>query len=149
MLRRVSELKGKPEVGSEMSVRTGVLVVAATVVTACYDPQSPCACTEEFRTYTVSVVDRTGALVPGITITRLHVRTGVVLVPGWLGMLEPGVYVVADDAMLDAFSSRGDTVRVSGMKDGTVFSVDFVCAVPEPCRCHVELRSGPDTVIIR
>lgn len=132
-----------------LSIRFGQLLMAAIAVTACYDPQSPCACTEEFRTYPVSVVDDTGALVADIAITRLHVRTGAVLVPGWSGILEPGVYVVADDAMRDAFSSHGDTVRVTGMKEGKTFSADFVFAVPEPCRCHVELRHGPDTVVIR
>jgi hypothetical protein len=132
-----------------LSVSRIPLVLTAFLVVACYDPQSPCACTEEFRTYTVSVVDDGGDLVADVAITRVHVRTGSVLDPGWLGMLQPGVYVVADDAMLEVFSSRGDTVRVTGTKDSVQFVADFVFVVPDPCRCHVVKRAGPDSVVIR
>ena len=113
---------------------------------ACYDPQSPCACTEEYRTYTLLVIDQGGAPVPDAIITRTHLRTGEVLEPGWLGMLQPGVYLVADDGMLDVFSSEGDTVRVTGTGGAAAFAADFVFAVPDPCRCHVERVSGPDSV---
>jgi hypothetical protein len=61
-------------------------------------------------------------------------------------MLQPGAYLVADDGMLDVFSSEGDTVRVTGTKDAAAFVADFVFAVPDPCRCHVERVSGPDSV---
>ena len=113
---------------------------------ACYDPQSPCACTEEYRTYTLVVIDQAGAPVSDAIITRTHLRTGEVLEPGWLGMLQPGVYLVADDGMLDVFSGEGDTVRVTGTKGDAAFAADFVFAVPDPCRCHVERVSGPDSV---
>jgi hypothetical protein len=129
-------LKGKP------------FLLLVLGVVACYDPQSPCACTEEYRSYTISVVDNNGDLVSDVNITRVHLRTGTVLDPGWLGMLQPGVYLVADDGMIDVFSSAGDTVRVTGTKDGAQFVADFVFAVPDPCRCHVEKQSGPDSAVI-
>ncbi len=134
------------------SLRVVALSVVTTAITgtaACYeDPMSPCACTEEFRTHTVSVVDGAGDLVPDVTITRTNQRTNEVLEPGWLGMPQPGVYVVADDQMIDDFSSAGDVLRVTGEKEGATFQADFVFAVPGPCGCHVEKQSGPDSVVI-
>jgi hypothetical protein len=138
-------------IAQHSSIRWAALTLVAGGVAAnlaCYDPQSPCACTEEFRTYTLAVVDETGAAVADALITRTHARTGEILEPGWLGMLQPGVYLIADDGMLDRFSSRGDTVRVHGTKDDRAFVADFVFAVPAQCRCHVELVSGPDSVIM-
>ena len=133
-----------------------VRLLAAVAVTAivlgsaaCEDLVSGCACTEEYWAYPVTVVDGSGSPVPDLTLTRTNLRTGRVLQPGWLGLLIPGVYLVADDGMLDAFSSEGDTLRVAGSKLGTTIVADFVFAVPEPCRCHVDLLAGPDTILVR
>jgi hypothetical protein len=83
-----------------------------------------------------------------VTLVRTNLRTGKVLEPGWLGLLVAGTYLVADDGLVDEFSSAGDTVRVVGTQGGVSFTADFVFAAPAPCRCHVELLSGPGTVII-
>jgi hypothetical protein len=107
-----------------------------------------CACTEEFRTFTVTVLDDAMQPAQNVILTRTNLRTGRVLQPGWLGELVPGTYLVADDGQLEEYSSRGDVVRVTGTQDGASFSADFVFRVLEPCRCHVELLTGPDTVII-
>ncbi len=129
-----------------------LVVAAATTIAlgsvACGDLVSGCACTEEYRAYSVTVVDGTGNPVSDLTITRTNLRTGKVLQPGWLGLLIPGVYLVADDRMRSAFSSEGDTLRITGGKAGTSIVADFVFAVPEPCRCHVELLAGVDTILV-
>jgi hypothetical protein len=107
-----------------------------------------CACTEEFRFFTVTVLDDAMQPAQNVTLTRVNLRTGRTIQPGWLGELVPGTYLVADDGQLDEFSSKGDVLRVMGTQDGASFSADFVFRVLEPCRCHVELLAGPDTVII-
>jgi hypothetical protein len=122
--------------------------LAVLGTSACEDLESQCACTLEFRTYTATVVDDTGSLVPDVIVTRTNLRTGATLEPTWLGMLQPGVYLLADDGLRDAFSSNGDTLRVTGAKGNDTFSADFVFAVPDPCRCHVQKLAGPDTVVI-
>jgi hypothetical protein len=129
-------------------VAVSALMVGFIGAAACYEdaPTSPCACTEEYRLYTIEVVDGAGEPVADVIIRRTNLRTSKVLEPGWLGMLEPGVYLVADDHMLDDFSSLGDDLRVIGEKEGATFQADFVFAVPGPCRCHVEKLSGPNTV---
>jgi hypothetical protein len=122
--------------------------VAALGALACDDPLSQCLCTEEFRTYLVTVVDAGGAPVSDVTITRTNLRTGALFEPTWLGMPVPGTYLVADDGLVDEFSSEGDLVRVTGEKDGATFEAQFEFAVPDECRCHVDKLAGPDTVTI-
>ncbi len=112
------------------------------------DTITNCVCTEEFRTFTVTVVDEASQPVTDAILTRLNLRSGQVLEPTSLGF-EPGVYVVADDGHLDVFSSEGDVVRVTGTKGTISFSADFEFASPAPCRCHVEQLAGPDTVVMR
>ena len=121
----------------------------ALVALACGDAtDSTCVCTEEFRFFTVTVLDDASQPAQNVTLVRTNLRTGKVLEPGFLGMLTPGTYLVADDGLLDEFSSAGDTLRVVGTQAGVSFSQDYVFATPAPCRCHVELRSGADTVVI-
>ena len=130
--------------------RPGMLALSLVAMAlACSDStNSQCACTEEFRTFTLTVLDDAMQPAPNVTLVRTNLRTGKVLEPGWLGLLVAGTYLVADDGLVDEFSSAGDTVRVVGTQGGVSFTADFVFAAPAPCRCHVELLAGPDTVII-
>ena len=133
--------------------RISLLALAGTVAAlgavACDDPAGQCVCTEEFRTYLVTVIDESGVPVSDVTITRTNLRTGMTFEPTWLGMPVPGTYPVADDGLLDEFSSEGDLVRVTGEKAGATFEAQYEFAVPDPCRCHVDKLAGPDTVTIR
>jgi hypothetical protein len=122
------------------------LVVAPSP--GCDDPLAACACTEEFRVFTVTVLDDASQPASGVVLTRTNLRTGRVLEPGWLGLLAPGVYEVVDDGLLEEFSSDGDVVRVTGTQGSGSFTADFVFATPDPCRCHVVRITGPDTVVI-
>ncbi len=133
------------------SQRLFLLTIVATIVGgACSSPARPvpCVCTEEFRIFPVRIVDGAGEPALGVNLTRIHVPTGAVLEPGFLGLFQPGTYLVADDGMVDVFSDAGDTVRVTAEMNGASVTADFVFAVPEPCRCHVEQRAGPDTLVI-
>ena len=51
------------------------------------DTITNCACTEEFRTFAVTVVDEAGQPVSDAMLTRLNLRSGQVLEPTWLGLL--------------------------------------------------------------
>jgi hypothetical protein len=116
---------------------------------SCVDAtRSQCACTEEYRVFTVTVLDDALQPVDTATVVRTNLRTGRVLEPGWLGLPTPGTFVVADDGLLNEFSSAGDVVRVTVSRGGVSVSADFLFAAPLPCRCHVERRAGPDTVIV-
>jgi hypothetical protein len=111
------------------------------------DPASQCACTEEFRIFSVAVLDDASQPVSDAALTVTNLRTGRALTSGWLGQLVPGSYVIADDGMLEEFSDAGDRVRVEGQASAGSFTVEFTFA-PDACRCHLQRVSGPDTVVI-
>ncbi len=125
----------------------GVMLLGASLGSSCDVGGAPCACTLEFRFFTVYVRDGADQPVTDVALTRTNLRTGRVLAEsGSFALLEPGTYIVADDSHVDEFSTDGDVVRVVGTKGNATFSTDFVFASPGPCRCHVTKISGPDTV---
>lgn len=124
----------------------GLLAAAGPVACGSDEPGGPnlCACTEEFRSFTVKLVDADGAplrdVIFDVTILRTGERVNVV---EWV----PGVYTVFDDS----FTSRilpNEVVRVKAMKESSVEVRDFVFTVDEPCRCHVQQVSGPDVIVL-
>jgi hypothetical protein len=124
------------------------LLLGLTMIAACSSAvDGSCACTEEFRYFTVTVLDDAMQPAQSVTLTRTNLRTGKVLEPGWLGMLVEGTYLVADDGLVKEFSSDGDTLRVTGTQGGATFTADFVFAA-DACGCHLQRVAGPDTVII-
>jgi hypothetical protein len=56
---------------------------------SCSETATPCACTEEFRTYVLTVLDDARQPEPDVRVTRVNQRTGDTLTSGWLGMLVP------------------------------------------------------------
>ena len=131
-------------------VRSVAAVLALGLATpACLDEATngTCDCTYEFRLFTLAVIDDASQPVGDLQLTITNLRTGRVLESGWLGLLVPGSYVIADDGMLDEIPHDGDLVRVVGVKAGISFEAEFAFAVREPCRCHVERLAGPDTIV--
>jgi hypothetical protein len=132
-----------------MMTRTVVpIALALAAAAACTDsPSSQCACTEEFRVFTLAVLDDASQPVEDGDLTVTNLRTGRRLESGWLGLPAPGHYPVVDDAMLDEFSPAGDPVRVDGSTRAGSFTVSYVFA-PDACGCHVQRIAGPDTVVV-
>lgn len=115
---------------------------------ACGDtPSSQCNCTEEFRFYTVVVLDDALQPAPDVLIRRVNLRTDRELFVGWLGNPLPGQHVVADDLMRDEFSTAGDVLRVTGASPTGSFVADYRIGL-DPCRCHIVRLAGPDTVVL-
>jgi hypothetical protein len=111
-------------------------------------PAGQCgACTREFRVFTVLVLDDASQPVTDADLTVTNRRTGRRLQSGWLGLLAPGYYTVADDAMLSEFSAAGDSVRVVGTSPAGSFSADFLFQ-PDACACHLQRVAGPDTIVV-
>jgi hypothetical protein len=110
-------------------------------------PAGECACSREFRVYSILVLDDALQPVPDADVTVTNRRTGERLESGWLGLLASGYYVVADDGMLRSFSADGDSVRLDGTSNAGSFSADFVFR-PDPCACHLLRVAGPDTIVV-
>ena len=129
--------------------RTYHRIVAAAVLSliGCAEASSnSCACTEEFRTYVIVVVNAVGTPVANLTPSVTLVRTGQPITP--LASPVGGTYPAFSDAELPLVQSSGDLVRfevASGQASGTA-DITFAAT---PCRCHIEKVSGPDTLVLR
>ena len=127
-------------------MRLLVLCLGPWLLSAC-DQQASYACTEEFRTITVEVVDAAERPVIGLAVESVNERTGAVLSPNPLGDGVSGAlgrYTVASDADLDALHVEGDPVLFSASGEGVTASARFVIADDG---CHVHKEDGPERIL--
>ncbi len=109
------------------------------------DPSLPCACTLEFRFFTVTVVDASGQPAEGVSISVRRVSDGALLtVNSSLGQ-GSGVYVILTDGNIQDVSEAGTTVEVVGTLGELGFTAEYVFD-RDACQCHVNKISGPETV---
>lgn len=122
-----------------------LLLLAALAGCSLFRSDDPVACTLEFRSYTVRVVNEAGGPVNGLDATVRNTRTGEIFTfadepfPA-----DDGHYLVATDAQFGALSEAGDTVAFHAEGQGLTADASFVFAGGP---CHVEKRSGPDEIV--
>jgi len=128
--------------------RVAALLVLAGVLVACdgNEPQTPCACTEEFRSYHLSVVDGAGEPADGVDVRVVRVLTGERLNFG-APAGTPGVYVILDDSFTDRIAAD-ESFQVGGVRGEASFTTEFRFGTDE-CRCHVLRLAGPDSVTLQ
>ena len=128
--------------------RVAALLVLAGVLVACdgNEPQTPCACTEEIRSYHLSVVDGAGEPADGVDVRVVRVLTGERLNFG-APAGTPGVYVILDDSFTDRIAAD-ESFQVGGVRGESSFTTEFRFGTDE-CRCHVLRRGGPDSVTLQ
>jgi hypothetical protein len=133
-----------------LAIGAGSLLVAMGLlaVAGCDTDTLPvdCLCTEEFRSFTVTVIDGTGASVDNMDVAVTRTRDGFAFPPGQDLGFAAGVYVILDDGSKDTIGPGGEAVRVVATKDGTSVTGDYVFAADD-CLCHIEKLSGPDTLV--
>jgi hypothetical protein len=124
------------------------LLVLAGVLVACdgNEPQTPCACTEEFRSYHLTVVDGAGEPADGVDVRVVRVLTGERLDFGSPAGT-PGVYVIMDDSFTDRIAAD-ESFQVGGVRGEASFTTEFRFGTDE-CRCHVLRFAGPDSVTLQ
>jgi hypothetical protein len=103
------------------------------------------ACTEEFRTYVVQVVDGRGRPVEGLESVARVERTGEFLARG----AEPfpageGRYPVATDADRARVRPEGDVVRFTAEGPGVEAAATFEFYDDG---CHLVKRAGPEQIV--
>ena len=127
-----------------------ILLFAAALTSCSSEPDgtSPPACTEEFRSWTVTVVDSDGHPVDGLDVEVTRVLTGELLPYGDPSHFAPGEYRIMDDGMAATIRVQGETIRADGSGSEREFRASWEFGA-DAWRCHVERRSGPDTVIVR
>lgn len=133
---------------SRVRALAAALLVLAAVLVACdgNEPQPPCACTEEFRSYHLTVVDGAGEPADGVDVRVVRVLTGERLDFGSPAGT-PGVYVIMDDSFTDRIAAD-ESFQVGGVRRETSFTTEFRFGTDE-CRCHVLRLAGPDSVTLQ
>lgn len=128
--------------------RRVVPILVALAVPGCSDDDGlvpPFACTEEFRSWVVTVLDDAGAPVAGLEVDVTREASGASLPYGEPGFT-PGTYRIMDDAMADELRIDGEPIAVEGSGGGLSFRADYVFGA-DVARCHVRKISGPDSVV--
>lgn len=120
------------------------------VVNSCSDLEEDCICTEEYRTYLVTVVDTLGFSVDSLDVAikdkdgdELNVQQD----PYYLGT---GKYTVLNDSFTHIMCTCGtpQTIYFSAT-DGIRTANGEFSFNTDKCRCHINKISGPDTLVLR
>ena len=124
----------------------GLVFLSCTVIACSGDPDltDPIACTEEFRSWSVVVVDTAGNPVDGLTVQVVRTSTGEQLPYGGAAF-SAGSYRIMDDGMAAAIRIEGETIEAGTSGGGATFDAAWEFGA-DAWRCHVEKLSGPDTV---
>ena len=108
------------------------------------DPNDPIACTEEFRSWSVVVVDSAGNPIDGLTVQVVRASSGAQL-PYGEPAFSAGSYRIMDDGMAAEIRIEGETIEARTSGAGATFDAEWEFGA-DAWRCHVEKLSGPDTV---
>jgi hypothetical protein len=122
--------------------------VLPLILAACEDGTAQAGvCTRIFVSQTVTVVDSTGQPAQGFTARSILRRTGDTLTPQALAQWAQGTHVVVDDGALKLLREDGDYVDVTAEAGPAKVSAAYLVDVPDGC--HVRIKEGPDTLVLR
>jgi len=129
-----------------------VLLIASVPLTLwnqCSDESPDCVCTEEFRTYLVTVVDSVGNPVDSLqtTIRNEQGKYYTFSEPGVPPYLQ-GSYFVMTDGYRDDFRTKPEKIFFGGTKNNLEVSGEYLFHTDE-CRCHVYKVAGWDTLVLK
>lgn len=120
------------------------------VIFSCSEIDKDCICTEEYRTYLVTVVDTLGIPVDSLNIT-IKDKDGdeldVQQEPYYLG---EGKYTVLNDSFTHIMCACGtpQAIYFSATDRIRTANGEFLFSTDE-CKCHINKVSGPDTLVLR
>lgn len=114
---------------------------------SCSSVDNNCICTQEFRMYTVFVIDNANQPVDSLNVEIKNAVTGrVYLFPEKI-YLGKGVYQVMNDSYTKEFTQWPEKVLFKGTKNGAVIESEYFFNTDE-CKCHGYKISGKDTLVI-
>ena len=131
----------------KITIVSFLLIIA---IISCSEVDNDCICTEEFRSYLVTVVDTIGVPVDSLNVT-IRDKDGdelnVVQDPHPFGA---GKYTVLNDSFTQmlCYCPTAEEIYFSAT-DGNRVAVGEYLFNTNKCRCHINKVSGPDTLVIR
>ncbi|MBK7229592.1 MAG: hypothetical protein IPH97_12185 [Ignavibacteriales bacterium] len=120
------------------------------VIFSCSEIDKDCLCTEEYRTYLVTVVDTLGVPVDSLNIT-IKDKDGdeldVQQEPYYLG---EGKYTVLNDSFTHIMCTCGTAQAIYfSATDGSKIANGEFMFNTDDCKCHINKVSGPDTLVLK
>jgi len=111
------------------------------------DQQQACgvkACTYEFRSITINFVNRADQPQNVNSFSAINQRTGLEVErpPHLSSSLH--TFTIADDSKLSQFSTEGDNILISASANNQTKTA--VVKIAGGCNCHVDRKSGPQTI---
>ena len=126
---------------------TAIISFIAILILSCTTDVKDCACTLEFRGYSIIVINSSGDPVDSL-ITRITNSSGKEF--SFHGSYFPndseGRYWIMDDSYKNEFTIRPTTIFFDGTKENVSAEAAFLINTDE-CKCHVNKVAGPDTVV--
>jgi hypothetical protein len=136
-------------------MRTSIFACLTLAIGACttvnQQPTDPeCgACTMEFRTVQVQVVDAAGTPLAGLDVVVTNERTGSTLdVDQESGGFGTGMYAVITDSNVNEVSEDGDRLHFRAT-DGTRVAEGTFVVGRDRCACHIVREEGPEQLVAR
>lgn len=126
-----------------------VIILFSLITFSCSEIDQDCICTEEYRSYLVTIVDTLGVPVDSLNITIKDNdgdELNVLQDPHTFGA---GKYTVLNDFFTEMFCACGTTQKVyfSATDGSRIAKGEFMFNADE-CRCHINKVSGPDTLVL-
>lgn len=127
-----------------------ILVFTTLLIFSCSEIDKDCICTDEYRTYLVTVVDTLGVPVDSLSVTIRDKDGDELDVHQDLFYLDEGKYTVLTDAFTYIMCICGtpQAIYFSATDGIRVTNGEFMFNTDE-CKCHINKVSGPDTLVIR
>jgi hypothetical protein len=125
-------------------------ILFSFITYSCSEINKDCLCTEEFRSYFVTVVDTIGVPVDSLDAT-VRDKNGFeinVLQPPY--HFSEGIYTVLDDSFKEIFysSTLPEKFYFSATDGSRTAAGEYLFNIDE-CNCHIYKVSGPDTLVLR
>lgn len=103
------------------------------------------ACTYEFRSITINFVNSADQPQNVISFKAVNLRTGLDVERPASLLSSLHTFTIADDSKLSQFSTQGDDVLITASVNNNQTKTAVV-NVAGGCNCHVEKKSGPQTI---
>lgn len=125
-------------------------VLISVVVAGCGKgnlPEAGCeakACTYEFRSITINFVNNADQPQNVNSFSAINQRTGLEVERSPSPWSSLHTFTIADDSKLSQFSTEGDNVLITATANNQTKTA--IVKIAGGCNCHVERKSGPQTV---
>jgi hypothetical protein len=122
------------------------LILILLLFQYCSNSEPPYVCTNEFVTYTITVLEPNGEPADSVEIEVTNKQTGKeydICEDFSCRGINSGTYTIMHDGFFGELSETKEIVLVEGTKDDLHFSKDYAFRSGP---CHVEKLAGPDTV---